>query len=57
MKYLFCNVLEPLPFEADSFDVVHLRIVLYHVCSLFLEDQPPPNIIQIASYQILALEA
>lgn len=34
LKYQHCDILEPLPFEPDTFDVVHMRLLLYHLPKL-----------------------
>ncbi len=31
MKYLHCNILKPLDFDREIFDVIHMRSLLYHV--------------------------
>ncbi|KJA22862.1 hypothetical protein HYPSUDRAFT_108279, partial [Hypholoma sublateritium FD-334 SS-4] len=31
MSYLYCNILDPLCFDKESFDIIHLRSVLYHL--------------------------
>lgn len=36
IKFLRADVLEPLPFEPESFDIIHARFVFLHVRLLFV---------------------
>ncbi|TFY75657.1 hypothetical protein EWM64_g8355 [Hericium alpestre] len=39
LKFHKLNIMEPFPFEPESFDVIHIRLVLFHLPN-------PPNVIR-----------